>query len=168
MKSFRLYIGEYGTLGTHEATDVKDYRMPIEIVRQLRNRLLNEQVLREPILNIFQGVYNDDTNFPDDLKANNPVADQVSNKFNIRKIKPRPPTDNDIIDFLFNSFPDLYLVNYPPSSESETVVWGETSSGRSQVNIERVSINAELTDVWLKNKCESSHFLRISSSSKSF
>jgi hypothetical protein len=32
MKGFKLFLGEYGALGTYEATDNKDYRMAVEMV----------------------------------------------------------------------------------------------------------------------------------------
>lgn len=93
-------------------TDDNDYWMPVEIIRWASDFEVGNRLLNKPILNIFQAVY-DDTSFPDNLKAaNTPVADQVSNKIKIRKIKPHPPTDNDIIDFFRNSFPDPYLVNF--------------------------------------------------------
>lgn len=150
MKEFRLFDGEFALVGTHEVTGMNEFRRAVEVVNQLRDRMLKESVLRKPILNLFQEVYNDDTDFPNALKANTPVADQVSNKTKIRKIKSQPPTDQDVTNFLRNSFPDLYLVEFPKSSKK--VVWGETWSGRSQANSERVSINAELTDVWLRLK----------------
>jgi len=158
MKPFKLFLGEYGVLGTYEGTDNNEYRSAVEIVSQLRAHMLHDQVLCKPILDIFQGVYNDDTNFPEELKSRTPVADQVSNKAKIRKIRPHAPTDETVVNFLLNAFPDLYLAKFPPVLKM--VVWGETLSGRSQTSSEQVAINAALTDIWLK-KVSLLHFFKL-------
>ena len=147
MKSFRLFIGDFGTVSCLEVTTQSDYQRVVGIVIQLRDRMLREQVLREPILSVFQEVYNDDTHLPEKLKTRTPALYQLSNKDKIRNTKPSPPTDDDVINFLQDAFPDLYLVDFLPSLN--TVVWSETLSGSSNAKSQCVSINLKLTDIWL-------------------
>ena len=127
MKPFTLFYGTSGQLGTSDITSDSKYKLVVDTVNQLRDRLLNEEVLRQPFLHIFSAVYKGDTDFPNDLKPPTPVADQVSNISKIRQIRHHPPTDDDVVDFLTNSFPDLYLA--PGEFGPEGIDWGETWSG---------------------------------------
>ncbi|KAF5382654.1 hypothetical protein D9615_003038 [Tricholomella constricta] len=97
-------------------------------------------------MKIYQGVYDEDVMFFE-LKSRTPVADPLSKKAKLRSRTPHRPTDDTVMEFLSEAFPHLYLVDFPPSSKK--VVWGETMSGPSHATSERVSINEELTNVWL-------------------
>jgi hypothetical protein len=57
MKTFKLYLGGKGLLGTFEVTAKPDYEIVIETVGQIRSRLLADPHLRQPILHIFNTVY---------------------------------------------------------------------------------------------------------------
>jgi hypothetical protein len=109
--------------------------------------LLNEEVLCQPFLHIFNTVYKDDASFPDYLKPGTPVADQVSNMSKIRQIRHHPPTDNNVVDFLTNSFPDLYLASGDFGPQG--VDWGTTLSGQGEADMEKIMINVWLVQLWL-------------------
>jgi hypothetical protein len=48
MKHFSLFHGDSGELGTHDVTEKSEFTLVIETVKQLRDRMLTEQVLRDP------------------------------------------------------------------------------------------------------------------------
>jgi hypothetical protein len=148
MKSFTLFFGASGQLGTTDVTHNSQYELVVNTVNQLRDHLLKEEVLRQPFLHIFSTSYNDDADFPHDLEPCTPVADQVSNMSKIRNITRYPPTDNDVVDFLTNSFPDLYMA--PGDFGPEGVSWGETWSGRGEADKEKIAINCRLVQLWLQ------------------
>lgn len=148
MKPFTLFFGASGQLGTSDITSDPCYKLVVDTVNQLHNRLLNEEVLRRPFLHVFSTVYKDNAVFPDDLKPLTPVADQVSNMSKIREIRDGPPTDDDVVDFLTNSFPDLYLA--PGDFSPEGVDCSETCSGQEDADQEKITINAKLVQFWLQ------------------
>ena len=148
MKPFKLFLGGRGTLGTFEVTTKPYYDVVIQTVGQLRCRLLEDPVLRRPLLHLFQTVYEDDSEFPDHLKRSTPFADQVSNKTKIAAIRTQPPSDSDVIAFLTNAFPDLYL-KLSTFREGD-VLWEETMSGQGATDKEEISINVQLVHLWLE------------------
>ena len=147
MKSFRLFFGASGQIGTTDVTHLAQYGLVVNTVNQLRNHLLKFELLRQPFLHIFTTVYNDNADFPNDLKSCTPVNDQVSN---LSKIRHCPPTDSDVIDFLTNSFPDLYMAPGDFGPELEGVSWDETLSGRVEADKEKATINCRLVQLWLQ------------------
>lgn len=149
MKSFTLFFGASGQLGTTNITNNSQYEIVVNTVNQLRDHLLKEEVLRQPFLHIFSTCYHDGADFPHDLAPCTPIADQVSNMSKIRDIRSQPPTDNDVVDFLTNSFPDLYLA--PGDFGPEGVSWGETWSGRGEAEKEKIAINCQLVQLWLQS-----------------
>jgi len=160
MKPFKLFLGERGLLGTYEITAKPNYEFVIQTVGQLRHRLLMDPVLRQPLLHLFRTVYEDDSKFPEHLKSLTPLADHVSNKTKIVAIRAQPPSDADVVEFLTDAFPDLYL-KLSTFREGD-ITWGETISGRGAADKEEISINIQLTNLWLKVKsCECSEFYRV-------
>jgi len=148
MKPFKLFWGERGHLGTYEITAKSNYEFAIQTIGQLRHRLLMDPVLRQPLLHLFQMVYEDDSQFTEHLKCLTPLANHVSNKTKIAAIQAQPPSDADVIEFLTDAFPDLYL-QLKTFNESE-VVWEETISGRGAADKEEIAINIQLMNLWLK------------------
>jgi hypothetical protein len=148
MKPFSLFFGASGQLGTMDVTDDHQYKIVVTTVNHLRNHLLKEPILREPFIHILNTVYNDDTPFPQDLEFCTPVYDRVSNKSKIRNMRDGPPTDDDIINFLTNHFPDLYMA--PGDFGPQGVDWGETLSGREEADEEKIEINCRLVQLWLQ------------------
>jgi hypothetical protein len=148
IKAFSLFFGASGQLGTTDVTHNSQYELVVNTVHQLRDHLLKEEVLHQPFLHIFSTIYNNDANFPNDLKHCTPVTNQVSNMSKIQNIRHYPPTDNDVVDFLTNSFLDLYMA--PGDFGPEGVVWGETWSGQGEADEEKVVINCQLVQLWLQ------------------
>ena len=105
MKSFKLFFGAGGQIGTYDVTQDYYYQIVVNTVEQFRNRLLQE-VLRQPFLHIFKNVYKDNM---EDLKLSTPIADHIPNMSKIREIRRHPPTDADVIKFLTVGFPDIYM-----------------------------------------------------------
>ena len=136
-------------LGTYVITNDPKYKLVVETVTQLRGRLLNDQAFRRPILALFKGVYEDTSEFPEELKAFTPAVDHRSNLEKIKEIRSHhPPSDDDVLEFLMNSFPDLYLElgNFGPAE----LLWGETRSGRGEFMKEEITINLHLVELWLE------------------
>jgi hypothetical protein len=150
MKAFKLFLGARGLLGTYEITTKANYELVVMTIGQIRHhlRVLTDPVLRRPLLHIFQTVYTDNSKFPDHLKLFRPPSDQVPNQIKIQAIRAQPPKDADVIAFLTDAFPDLYL-NLSTFSEDD-ILWGETVSGREAADKEEISINVQLVNLWLK------------------
>ena len=74
---------------------------PYNTVEQLRNHLLQEEVLRQPFLHIFKSVYNDNTDFPEDLKLSTPIADHIPNMSKVHEIRRHPSTDDCISGYIY-------------------------------------------------------------------
>jgi hypothetical protein len=148
MKPFTLFFGASGQLGTSDVTHNSQYELVVNTVNQLRDRLLKEEVLRQPFLHIFNTTYNDNTDVPHDLEPCTPLANQVSNMSKFQNIRNYPPTDNDVVDFLTNSFPDLYMA--PGNIGPEDVSWHETWSGQGEADKEKIAINCRLVQLWLQ------------------
>jgi len=146
MKKNSLFFGASGQMGTTDVTDNNDYKLVVNTVNQVRNHLIQE-VLRRPFLHLFNTIYNDDTKFPDDLKASTPIEDQIPNKSNIQSMR-HPPTDSDVVEFLTNSFPDLYMASGDFSPDR--IEWGETWSGQGEADKEKITINCRLVQLWLQ------------------
>ena len=148
MKPFALFFGASGQLGTSDVTSDPHYKLVVDTVNQLRDRLLKDEGLRQPFLHLFSSVYVDNSDFPDDLKPTTPIADQIPNMSKIKQIRHHPPTDGDVVDFLTNSFPNIYLFfgDFGPGCVS----WGETWSGRGEASEEKVMINMRLVQLWLE------------------
>jgi hypothetical protein len=115
MKTFSLYLGDPDEPGTTDITSDQHYKPVVNAVLQIRDRLLLDPILRQPYLDLFTLVY--------EVKQHTPAQDQIP------QIRHQPPTKIDVIDYLTNSFPDLYLI----SEEFGT-----------KATQERISINAEL------------------------
>ncbi|EDR02102.1 uncharacterized protein LACBIDRAFT_295499 [Laccaria bicolor S238N-H82] len=148
MKPFTLFFGASDEITTYEVTHNPSYELVMHTVNHLRDRLLKEQVLRVPFLHIFTNCYNDDSEFPRDLAPCTPVADRVSNLVKIRRIREHPPTDADVVEFLTNAFPDLYLAHGDFGPEG--VSWVETMSGREEADSQKITINGKLVLLWLQ------------------
>jgi hypothetical protein len=148
MKPFTLFFGASGQLGTSDVTHNSQYELVVNTVNQLRDRLLKEEVLRQPFLHIFNTTYNDNADVPHDLEPCTPLANQVSNMSKFQNIRNYPPTDNDVVDFLTNSFPDLYMA--PGNIGPEDVSWHETWSGQGEADKEKIAINCRLVQLWLQ------------------
>lgn len=148
MKAFSLYLGDPGEIGTADITSDKPYEPVVNAVQQIRDRLLQDEILRQPYLDLFTSVYHDNTPFPDELKQYTPDQDQIPNQTKVRQIRHQPPTDTDVIDYLTNAFPDIYLISAGEFGTKGTL-WGETISGIQAVGQERIGINAELIRAWL-------------------
>lgn len=148
MKPFRLFLGGRGLLGIIEVTLDPKFQLIIGTVSQLRDHMLGNPILRQPLLHLFSKVYSDDSDFPEDSKGETPLEDQISNMSNIRKIRPHPPSDEDVVTFLTDAFPDLYLE--PGHFCEGDVLWGRTDSGRGEAKKEFISINVRLVHLWNK------------------
>lgn len=77
-------------------------------------------------------VYHNDSKFPDHLKDKTPL----------------PPSDGDVLVYLTDTFPDLYLKIC--SFCEGGVLWGKTFSGRDGTVKEEISMNDLLVWCWLK------------------
>ncbi|THH20064.1 hypothetical protein EW146_g1231 [Bondarzewia mesenterica] len=110
MKSISIFKGERDAIGTMNITAAPRYEFVIQTANQIRERLLKEEQLRQPFLDLFLAVHKDDSAFPDSLKHFTPVEDQISNRAKIEQVRKNLPTDRDVLDFLTNAFPDIYLV----------------------------------------------------------
>jgi hypothetical protein len=93
-------------------------------------------MLRGPFLDIFSSLYSNDSKFPNHLKDETPPADQKS------KIRTQPPCDDDVITYLTDAFPDLYMKM--DSFQEGDVLCGETLSGRGAADKEEVTVNVKL------------------------
>jgi hypothetical protein len=102
MKEFNLFY-VFGVL-TRNVTNGAKHKHVVETVSQIRGRLLNDQTFRTPILSLFKGIYEDGSEFPEEPKESTPPIDHM-------KIHSHPPSDDDVVEFLTNSFPDLYMIN---------------------------------------------------------
>lgn len=65
----------------------------------------------------------------------------------IQAIRTHQPCDGDVVDFLTNAFPHLYLETKKLTEDD--VLWGETITGRDSAAKE-VSINFRLIQLWLE------------------
>ena len=146
MKSFKLFFGASGQFGTYDVTQDYHYQIVVNTVEQFRNRLLQEEVLRQSFLHIFKNVYKDNT---EDLKPSTPIADHIPNMSKIREIRRHPPTDADVVKFLTTVYPDIYMA--PGDFGPERVDWGETWSGRGEAEEEKIMINCRLVQLWLQS-----------------
>ena len=108
---------------THEVTTTNPrYEILVVLVQQLRARLLSDKALRRPLLSLFETVYHDDS-----------------------ESRTHPPCDDDVIDFLTNAFPHLYMELHT-LTESDV---GETASGRASADKEEFAINIRLISCWI-------------------
>ena len=98
--SFKLFFGTSGQISTYNVTQDYHYQIVVNTVEQIRNRLLQEEVLRQSFLHLFKSVYNNNTDFPEDLKLSTPIADHIPNMSKVREIRRHPPTDADVVKFL--------------------------------------------------------------------
>ena len=136
-----MYLGAKGLVSTDEVTSDAPYKTIVETVSKVRQHLLTDPVLRQPLLRIFDSVYQAESKFPDHLRGLTPPADQIPNKMTIQQ----RPCDNDVVDFVTNAFPDLYLEC--SRIDENDVLWEETVSGRQS---EEISINLQLIQLWLE------------------
>jgi hypothetical protein len=65
MKEFDLYLGKIGGKTTCKVTNDPAYKRVVDAALHVRSHLLNDKVLRSPILSIFDSVYRDQTNWTD-------------------------------------------------------------------------------------------------------
>ncbi|THH03105.1 hypothetical protein EW146_g10507 [Bondarzewia mesenterica] len=146
MKSISIFKGERDAIGTMNITAAPRYEFVIQTANQIRERLLKEEQLRQPFLDLFLAVHKDDSAFPDSLKHFTLVEDQISNRAKIEQVRKNLPTDRDVLDFLTNAFPDIYLV--PGYLATEEADWGFTSAGRGEADKEYVSILYLIIEQW--------------------
>jgi hypothetical protein len=147
MKPFTLFFGRNRQIGTFDITNDPRYALVVNTVIQLRERLLNEEVLRQPFLHIFRVVYEYNTEFPADSGPHDPATDHIPNMSDFRKIR-NHPTDHDVVDFLTNSFPDIYLSSgyFGP----EDIPRVKTCSEQGESDKAKIEINARLVQLWLQ------------------
>ena len=93
MKPFTLFFGGDRQIGTLNVTNDSRYALAVNTVIQLRERLLNEEVLRQPFLHIFRVVHKYNTEFPADSSPHDPATGQILNMSDFRKIRNDPPTE---------------------------------------------------------------------------
>ena len=125
-------------------------------VIQLRERLLNEEVLRQPFLHIFKVVHQYNTEPLADPGPHAPATDDIPNMSDFRKIRNHPPTDADVVDFLTNSFPDIYLSSgYFVPEDIERV---KTCSEQGESDKAKSEINARVVQLWLQAVSTTCHF----------
>ena len=147
MKTFKLYLGGSGQVGTYDVTHNPKFEMVVEMMKQLRERLLSDRALRKPILQLFEAIYQDNSNFPEHLKPVTPITDQILNQVKIQTNRTCQPCDEDVIAFLTEAFPHLYLELR--SFRESNGLWGETVSGQESADKEEVTINFCLIQRWL-------------------
>ncbi|THH08078.1 hypothetical protein EW146_g9110 [Bondarzewia mesenterica] len=140
-----LFKGRRNAISTRDVTANPRYEFIIQTTNRIREHLLKEEQLRRPFLDLFLAVHKDDSAFPDGLKDSTPVEDQKSNQSKIQEVRNKLPTDADVLDFLTNAFPDIYLV---PGGLSAGEHWGYTSAGRGEVDKEYVSIIHFIVELW--------------------
>ena len=148
---FKVFFGGSGVVGTYEITQDLTYKHLVHLARHIRSRLLEDQVLRRPLLKLFESVYNDNSEFPQndaELLVCTPIVDQIPNKSKIRAIRNRPPSDNDVVEFLTTSFPDIYLELKSLKCNNNNVVWGVTVTGRDAADRREIAINNHLIEMW--------------------
>jgi hypothetical protein len=80
----------HGLLGTYEITVKATYELVMMTIGQICHHLLEDPVLRQPLLHLFHMVYAD-SKFLDHLKLLRPLADQVPNQTKIQAIQAQPP-----------------------------------------------------------------------------
>jgi len=150
MKNFKLYLGASGLVSTYEVTSDPQYKIIIETISQLRHCTLTDPVLRQLLLHIFNSVYEDDSQLPERLKEVTPLADQIPNKIKIQQIRTELPCDADVVDFLTDAFPDLYLESARFREDDE--LWKKTFSGQQleDKEPEEISINHRLVLLWFQ------------------
>jgi hypothetical protein len=154
MKEFSLFFGDLtGSVVTRNVTNDPKYKHVVETVSQIRGRLLNDQTFRTPILSLFQGIYEEE------LKESTPPVDH-SNFEKIREIhshssSPRP-SDDDIVEFLTKSFPDLYLTRRRSSFNPKVLLLGENDRGvheklkKERSQGEEIMIGVHFVRIWLE------------------
>jgi hypothetical protein len=105
----------------------------ISSIQYLRARLMQDEVLREPLLHVLKSLYNSPTT-----------------KKKISRSRPIKPTHQDIIYFVDELWPDLYLVNPDQhlSSTGKSSQRGHTYSGVDAVPNTQVQIIAPLIEQW--------------------
>jgi hypothetical protein len=146
MKTWSLFLGSNGMVGTFSITADPRFRFCIDTAEQVRTCILNDQNLRQPYLDLLLALHKDNAQFPNDLKSCTPLSDQVSNQQKIQQLHPSSPTDADIVNFFTNSFPDIYLI--PGTATQSGAEWGLTVSGRGEASKEYISIAEDLVQVW--------------------
>lgn len=142
MKTFNVFKGGSGQIGTHNITNDTKYKDVIEIITSLRARLLADPKLREPFLHILTQTFTDNSPFPADLKSKRPVSDHIPNSAKIPATRTQPPSDQDVVDFFTNAFSDVYF--FSGDLTSNDAAWGETMSGRGEAGKEEIGINVQL------------------------
>lgn len=113
------------------------YTRLVASIQYLRRRLMQDEVLREPLLHVLKSLYK-----------------SATTKKKISLLRPIEPTHQDIIHFVDELWPDLYLVK-PDQRLSSTGkssqwdgVWGHTYSGVAAVPDARIQIIAPLIEQW--------------------
>ena len=149
MKPFTLFFGANRQIGTFDVTSDPRYALVVNTVIQLRERLLKDEVFRQPFLQIFRVVYQHATEIPADTEPHTPVADHIYDMpdIRLRDVRHYPPTDDDVVDFLTNSFPDLYMSSgYFGPEDIDRV---KTCSEQGESDKAKIEINVRLVQLWL-------------------
>jgi hypothetical protein len=142
IKPIQIFDGVVGIPKVPNITTDPSYARLVTLIEHLRERLMQDEVLREPLLHVLKSLYKSNTT-----------------RRKISRIRPTQPTDQDIIRFVDEFWPDLYLVaasrDSERSGESNTGgsgqwdgVWSHTYSGVASVPNAQVQIIAPLIEQW--------------------
>ena len=115
------------------------YARLVTSIQHLRGRLMQDEVLREPLLHILRGLY-----------------ESPKSKKKISRICPIKPTDQDIIRFIDEFWPDLYLVKPTCHSSHLSSTGGsgqwDGARGHAFAGVDtQVQIIAPLIEQWQSN-----------------
>jgi hypothetical protein len=61
-------------------------------------------------------------------KIGTPLEDRRSNFLKMAELHPCSPSDGDVVEYLTNEFPDIYLASIP--FDPDKIFWGVTMTGR--------------------------------------
>ncbi|THH13726.1 hypothetical protein EW146_g6526 [Bondarzewia mesenterica] len=123
MKSFSIFKGARGAIGTMNVTAEPRYNFVIQTTNRIRERLLKEKLLRQPFLDLLTMVHKDDFKFRSSLS-----------------------TDADVINFITDAFPDIYLLHGWLASDGAD--WDYTLTGQGEANKEYISIGWFIITLW--------------------
>ena len=124
-------------------TTESHYARLVTSIHHLRACLIQDKVLRKPLLHILRSLYK-----------------SPKSKTKISRIRPIKPTDQDIIHFVDKFWPDLYLVkpthhinhsSRTGGSRQWDGAWGHTFVGVDAVPNAQVQIIAPLIEQWQSN-----------------
>ena len=122
------------------------YPQLVALITHFRNALYQDRVLREPYLHVLTSFYESDAGALHQLKT----------------IRPHPPTDDDVLRFVQDYWPDTHLVsltykgtshndeNNDEDDDEDDGVRNEHSCNNPAPHSEaRIQIVAPIVDLWL-------------------